>query len=48
VADDGASFTIRAALDYDADATLDAPWRLDGDTLVVRCSPGVLRCGVLL
>lgn len=47
-AEDGASFNIRAALGYDAEATLDAPWRLDGDTLVVRCSPGVLRCRVLL
>lgn len=43
-----ATFTIRAALGYDADMTLDAPWRLDGDTLTVQCAPGVLRCQVAL
>jgi methionyl-tRNA formyltransferase len=48
VADDGAIFVARAALDYDADATLDAPWRLDGDTLTVQCSPGVLRCQITM
>ena len=46
VADDGATFVLRAALAYDADATLDAPWRLDGDTLMARCTPGVLRCQI--
>ncbi|HEY7342935.1 MAG TPA: formyltransferase family protein [Ktedonobacterales bacterium] len=45
VADD-ATFTIRAALNYDADATLDAPWQLDGDVLAAQCSPGVLRCQI--
>lgn len=46
VANDGATFTLHAALGYDANATLDAPWRLDGDTLVAQCSPGVLRCRI--
>lgn len=46
VADDGVVFVVRAALSYDADATLDAPWRLDGDTLTAQCSPGVLRCQI--
>ncbi len=41
-----AIFTLRAALGYDADATLDAPWRLDGDILAAQCSRGVLRCRV--
>jgi methionyl-tRNA formyltransferase len=48
VAGDGATFVVRAALDYDADATLGAPWRLDGDTLAVQCAPGVLRCQIAM
>lgn len=48
MANDGAMFTLHAALDYDADATLGAPWRLDGDTLAAQCSPGVLRCRIAL
>jgi methionyl-tRNA formyltransferase len=48
VADDGAIFVVRAALGYDADATLNAPWRLDGDTLTAQCSPGVLRCQIVV
>lgn len=47
VAED-AIFTIRTALGYDADMTLDAPWRLENDTLTVQCAPGVLRCQVAL
>lgn len=47
VADDTA-FVLRAALDYDANATLDSPWQLDGDVLTARCAPGVLRCQVAL
>lgn len=46
VAEDGATFVLRAALAYAADATLGAPWRLDGDTLTVQCTPGVLRCQI--
>lgn len=46
VADDGATFVLRAALEYNASATLDVPWRLDGDTLTLRCLPGVLRCQI--
>jgi methionyl-tRNA formyltransferase len=46
MADDGATFVVRAALDYDADATLSAPWRLDGEILTVRCLHGVLRCQI--
>ena len=48
VAEDGATFVLRAALAYDANATLDAPWRLSGDTLTARCTPGVLRCQIAL
>ena len=47
VAED-ATFTIRAALDYDADATLGTPRRLDGETLAVQGAPGVLRCQIVL
>lgn len=43
---DGDTFALRAALDYDSGATLDAPWRLAGDVLSVRCAPGVLRCQI--
>jgi methionyl-tRNA formyltransferase len=43
-----ATFTLRAALDYDANATLGEPWRLDGDILAVQCAPGVLRCQIAL
>jgi methionyl-tRNA formyltransferase len=46
MADDGATFILRAALDYDANATLGEPWRLEGDTLAVQCAPGVLRCQI--
>lgn len=41
---DEATFVLRAALDYDPGATLEVPWRLDGDILTMRCTPGVLRC----
>jgi methionyl-tRNA formyltransferase len=46
-ADDGATFTLAAALDYDSDATLDTPWRLDDDVLAAQCSPGILRCRIV-
>lgn len=45
VADD-ATFTLRAVLDYDTDATLGVAWQLTGDVLSVRCAPGVLRCQI--
>lgn len=41
-------FRIIAPLDFNAEATLDAPWRLDGDTLTLRCAPGVFRARVSL
>lgn len=47
VADDGATFTLGAALSYDGEATLDTPWRLDGDILAAQCSPGALRCRIV-
>lgn len=47
VAGDGV-FVVRAALSYEADATLGASWRLDDDTLAVQCAPGVLRCRIAL
>ncbi|HEU4781941.1 MAG TPA: formyltransferase family protein [Ktedonobacterales bacterium] len=48
VADDGATFVVHAALEYDAAATLDAPWRLDDGILVAQCAPGVLRCRIAM
>lgn len=44
---DGATFVIREALDYEAQARLDAPWRLEGDLLTARLSPGVLRAKIM-
>ncbi|HEU5348963.1 MAG TPA: formyltransferase family protein [Ktedonobacterales bacterium] len=41
-----ATFMLRAALGYDADATLGAPWQLDGNLLAAQCTPGVLRCQI--
>jgi methionyl-tRNA formyltransferase len=43
IALDGATFVTREALGYEAQARLDAPWRLEGDLLTARLSPGVLR-----
>lgn len=40
----GTTFRISAPLGFDSDATLDAPFRLDGDILSLRCSPGVFTC----
>ncbi|WIG61519.1 MAG: Methionyl-tRNA formyltransferase [Ktedonobacterales bacterium] len=39
-------FRLVAPLDFDAEATLDAPWRLDGAALALRCAPGVFRARV--
>jgi methionyl-tRNA formyltransferase len=46
IALDGATFVIREALGYEAQARLDAPWRLEGDLLTARLSPGVLRATI--
>jgi len=43
---DDATFVIREALGYEAEAWLDAPWRLEGDLLAARLSPGVLRARI--
>jgi methionyl-tRNA formyltransferase len=47
IAPDGATFVIREALSYKAQATLDAPWRLESDLLTARLSPGVLRARIM-
>ena len=47
VADDSAMFTLAAALSYESNATLGAPWRLNGDILTAQCTPGVLRCRIV-
>jgi methionyl-tRNA formyltransferase len=47
ITEDGV-FVVRAALSYEADATLGASWRLDDDTLAVQCASGVLRCRIAL
>ena len=46
IALDGATFVIGKALGYEAQAMLDAPWRLNGDLLIARLSPGVLRARI--
>jgi methionyl-tRNA formyltransferase len=46
IALDGATFVMREALGYEARARLDAPWRLEGDLLTARLSPGVLRARI--
>jgi methionyl-tRNA formyltransferase len=46
IALDGATFVIREALGYEAQARLDALWRLEGDLLTARLSPGVLRARI--
>jgi methionyl-tRNA formyltransferase len=43
---DGATFVVREALGYEAQARLDAPWRLEGDLLTARLTPGVLRARI--
>jgi methionyl-tRNA formyltransferase len=47
IALDGATFVIREALGCDAQTSLDLPWRLEGDLLTARLSPGVLRATIL-
>jgi methionyl-tRNA formyltransferase len=46
IALDGATFVISEALGYEAQARMDAPWRLEGDLLTARLSPGVLRARI--
>jgi methionyl-tRNA formyltransferase len=46
IALDGATFVIHEALGYEAQARLDAPWRLEGDLLTARLSPGVLHARI--
>ncbi len=41
-----AVFRVIASLGYDEGATRDAPWRLEGDVLSLRCAPGVFRARV--
>jgi methionyl-tRNA formyltransferase len=43
---DGATFVISEALGFEAQARLDAPWRLEGDLLTARLAPGVLRARI--
>jgi methionyl-tRNA formyltransferase len=43
---DGATFVISEALGYEAQARLDAPWRLEDDLLIARFTPGVLRARI--
>ena len=47
IALDGAIFKIGEALSYEAQAKLNAPWRLAGDLLTARLSPGVLRATIM-
>ena len=42
----GAAFRVRAPLSFDAAATLDTPYRLAGNVLSLRCSPGVFMCRI--
>jgi methionyl-tRNA formyltransferase len=46
IALDGATFVIGAALGYEAQARLDAPWRLEDDLLTARLTHGVLRATI--
>jgi methionyl-tRNA formyltransferase len=47
IALDGATLICRTALGYESQATLDTPWRLEGDLLTARLSPGVLRARIM-
>ena len=47
IALDGATFVIGEALGYEAQASLDDPWRLEDDELTARLSPGVLRARIM-
>jgi methionyl-tRNA formyltransferase len=41
------TFRLIEPLGYDEDATLPEPWRLAGDTLLLRCAPGIWRARVV-
>ena len=41
------TFRLIAPLGYDDNATLDAPFSLDGDVLSLQCAPGVFRARVM-
>jgi methionyl-tRNA formyltransferase len=43
----GTAFRLIAPLGYDETATLAEPWRLEGDTLLLSCAPGVWRARVV-
>lgn len=43
---EGATVRVIAALGYEAQPRLGAPWRLEGDVLSLRCSPGTFTCRV--
>jgi methionyl-tRNA formyltransferase len=45
---EGRTFRPLAPLDYDEQGTLAEAWRLDGDVLSLRCTPGVFRARVAL
>ena len=45
---EGQSFRPLAALDFDGQATMADSWRLDGDVLTLRCTPGVFRVRIAL
>ena len=39
-----ATFRVLAPLSYDPHATIDTPWRGNGEMLAIQCSPGVFTC----
>jgi methionyl-tRNA formyltransferase len=41
------TFRVIAPLGYDQDATLDVPYRLEGNVLTLRCAPGVFSARVI-
>ncbi len=46
IASDGARFRLVEPLNYDAEHTLEIPWRLDGDRLTLACAQGIFTCRV--
>jgi methionyl-tRNA formyltransferase len=43
---ENATFVLREPLGYEPQATMGTPWRLEGDLLTARFSPGVLRARI--
>ena len=43
---EGSTFQLVEPLDFDEQAVVGAPWRLDGQVLALRCRPGVFRARV--